>query len=102
MVMPRPHWRRAVTTFQATAGKAGERALLAAVIGQAALDLADGDRGAAAYFLSDYYRGHLQQLGLSDDILPDGVTAADLLKLAGAQPSRRPRQCLRISQYVAL
>lgn len=95
MTMP-TDWRRAVTAFQGAAGKAGGgRALLVAIIGQAALDLAEGDRGAAAYFLSDYYRGHLQQLGLSDDLLPDGVTAADLLKLAGR------RQCRNMSQNVA-
>ena len=105
MTMP-IKWRRAVTTFQGAAGKAGGgRALLVAIIGQAALDLAEGDRGAAAYFLSDLYRGHLQQLGLSDDMLPDGVTHAELRALVGlasSTSSARPRrQCRKMSQNVA-
>lgn len=89
-VISRPDLRRAVFIFQAAGGKSGNRALLAAIIGQAALDLADGDHGAAAYFLSDLYRGHLQYLDLPDDLLPAGVTAADLRALANGRPKIGP------------
>lgn len=79
---------RAFQTFQRQ-GPTGPRALLAAVIGRAAVDLAEGDRGAAAYFLSDLYQHHLELIGLSANYLPAGVEAADLLKLADARPTRR-------------
>ena len=102
MTMP-TDWRRAVTTFQGATGKAGDgRALLVAIIGQAVLDLAEGDDGAAAYFLSDYYRGHLQRLGLSDDLLPAGVTHIELRALVGSAASREGRQCHIMPQNITL
>lgn len=86
-------WRRAVKTFQAAAGKTADgRAILVAVIGQAVIDLAAGDRGAAVYFLSDHYRRHLQQLGLSDELLPAGVTRAGLWELVEGPATTRPRR----------
>lgn len=68
-------------TFQASSKKAGPRALLTAIVGQAAADLADGDRGAAAYFLSEQYKHHVSLLGFPADYLPVGVKAADLVAL---------------------
>ncbi len=94
--MQRSPLERAFQTFQGQ-GPTGPRALLAAVIGRAVLDLADGDKGAALYFLSADYRRHVELIGLPADYLPVGVDAADLAALVGAPTSRR-RQCRNMSQ----
>ncbi len=93
--MGRSTVQRAYQTFQRL-GPTGPRALLSAVIARATVDLAEGDQGAAVYFLSDIYRHHLGLIGLPADYLPAGVEAADLLKLAGARPTRR-RVCRKMS-----
>lgn len=89
--------RRAIQTFQGQ-GPEGPRALVTAIIGRAAADLADGDAGAAAFFLSEDYRHYLGLIGLPADYLPAGVTRADLLKLAAGRPPRRARICRNMSQ----
>jgi len=98
--MKRSTMGRAFQTFQGQ-GPTGPRALVAAIIGRAAVDLADGDKTAAtaaAFFLSDDYRHMMESIGLSPDWLPAGVTRADLLKLAGARPRPgRPRECPKMS-----
>lgn len=73
-----------------------------AVMGAAAVDLANGDQGAARYFLSDTYKHHLELVGLPAEYLPDGVTRAELLALAERPALRQPRQCRKMSQNVAL
>ncbi len=94
MGMRRSTLGRAFQTF-AGQGPAGPRALLVAVIGRAALDLAAGDVAAARYFLSNIYKHHISLWGLPADYLPAGVEAADLAALVEArargqgQPSRR-------------
>ncbi len=94
-------WQRAMKTFQASSKKAGPRALLTAIVGQAAADLAGGDRGAAAYFLSEQYKHHVSLLGFPADYLPVGVKAADLVALVEGQPSR-PRQRRKMTQAVTV
>ncbi len=91
MTMRRSTLGRAFQTFQGR-GPTGPRALVTAVIGRAALDLAAGDAAAAAWFLSDDYRHLMESLGLSPDWLPVGVTRADLLKLTERRPPRRSRR----------
>lgn len=75
--------RRALQTYE---GKhtAGPGSVLLAVIGQAAVDLADQDQAAAAasYFLSPLYRHHVEALGLPGDYLPTGVTRPLLRSIA--------------------
>ena len=83
---------RAIQTFQGQRGR-GPRALFVAVIGAAAVDLANGDAGAARYFLSQDYRQHLELVGLPADFLPEGVTLAGLLALVEGSASRRPQIC---------
>lgn len=63
-------------------GLNGARGLLVAVVAQATADLAAGDPTAAAYFMSEQYRGHLTWLDLPAEWLPDGVTAADVASLS--------------------
>lgn len=96
----RTQLQRAVAGFQAATDKAGGSALLTAVIGQAALDLAEGDHGAAQYFLSDVYRHHVTLLGLPGDYLPAGVTAADLRALVEVQPTSQRRARHKVTQLV--
>jgi hypothetical protein len=76
--------RRAVSTYQTNHG-GGARSLLLAVIGAAAIDLADPDQAqaAAVYFLSPTYRHHVEALGLPGDYLPTGVTWPLLVRIAG-------------------
>ena len=83
---------RAFQTFQGQRGR-GPRALFVAVMGAAAVDLANGDPGAARYFLSETYKHHLELADLPADFLPAGVTRADLLALVEGPASRRPRIC---------
>lgn len=90
MTVQRLRLARAFQTFQGR-GSVGPRALLSAVIATAALDLADGDPAAAAYFLSDLYRHHVTLAGLPADYLPEGVTRADLAALVEAAASRARR-----------
>ena len=90
MGMRRSPLGRAFQTF-AGQGPAGPRALLVAVIGRAALDLAAGDVAAARYFLSDHYRRHVELIGLPADYLPVGVKAADLATLVEAAGARARR-----------
>ena len=81
------------------------------MIAVAALDVADGDPAAAAYFLSDLYRHHVTLAGLPPDYLPEGVTRADLAGLVEAAASRarratsagprRPRRAAAMSHNVA-
>lgn len=99
MVMRRSTLGRAFQTF-AGQGPAGPRALLVAVIGRAALDLAAGDVAAARFFLSKDYRHYLELIGLSADYLPAGVTHAELLKMTSS--TTRPRECRKMPQNVAL
>ena len=56
----------------------GERALVVAIIGDAARDAADGDAAAAAWFLSDRYRWYLSLLGLPSEWLPTGLDGGRL------------------------
>lgn len=111
MGMRRSDLGRAFQTF-AGQGPAGPRALLVAVIGRAALDLAAGDVAAAVYFLSNDYRRHVELIGLPADYLPVGVEAADLAALVEAsgararatatgQPSRGPARPRRKMSQIA-
>lgn len=75
---------RAFQTFQGQRGR-GPRALLVAVMGAAAVDLANGDAGAARYFLSQDYKKHLELVGLPADFLPAGVTTVELVELVEGQ-----------------
>ena len=82
MSVQRLRLARAIQSFQGR-GPVGPRALLSAVIAVAALDVADGDPAAAAYFLSDLYRHHVTLAGLPPEYLPEGVTRADLAGMGG-------------------
>ena len=97
MGMRRSTLGRAFATFQGRR-PTGPRAVLAAVIGQAALDLAAGDVAAAVYFLSNDYRRHVELIGLPAHYLPAGVEAADLAALVEAAG----RQYAQIRAYVAI
>ncbi len=97
--MPRSDVSRAFQIFQGQRGR-GPRALLVAVMGAAAIDLAKGDPAAARYFLSHNYRHHLELVGLPADYLPEGVTRADLFAMVEGQSSRRLRMSHDMSQYV--
>ena len=90
MSVQRLRLARAIQSFQGR-GPVGPRALLSAVIAVAALDVADGDPAAAAYFLSDLYRHHVTLAGLPPDYLPEGVTRTDLAGLVEAGASRARR-----------
>ena len=90
MSVQRLRLARAIQSFQGR-GPVGPRALLSAVIAVAALDVADGDPAAAAYFLSDLYRHHVTLAGLPPDYLPEGVTRADLAGMVEAAASRARR-----------
>ena len=72
----------------------GERALVVAIIGYAARDAADGDAGAAAWFLSAGYRWYLELLGLPPEWLPEGLDRAALAGMVEAAASRRARLSL--------
>ena len=97
--MQKSNISRAFQTFQGQRGR-GPEALFVAVMGAAAVDLANGDQGAAQYFLSDTYRHHLELVGLPAEYLPDGVTRADLLALVEGPALSRPRICHNMSQLV--
>lgn len=99
MTMRRSTLGRAFQTYH-TQGAAGPRALLAAVIARAALDLADGDPAAAGFFLSKDYRHYLELIGLPGDYLPDGVTHTELRALVEAAALKRRRVCRNMSQLV--
>lgn len=82
--------RRAMQSFGAGRPN-GERALVVAIIGYAARDAADGDAGAARWFLSDGYRWYLELLGLPPEWLPAGLDGAALAGMVEAAASRRAR-----------
>lgn len=70
-------WATALQVF-AHSKREGTRALVAAIVAQAAIDLADGRQDAAVYFRSEWYRTHLDVLDLDVNLLPAGITRADL------------------------
>lgn len=91
---------RAFQTFQGQ-GPTGPRALVTAIIGTAAADLASGDPAAARFFLSKDYRHYLELIGLSADYLPAGVTHAELrglVEAGGSHIREDMRICRNMSQ----
>ena len=105
MTMRRSTLGRAFQTFQGR-GPTGPRALVTAVIGQAATDLDQGDPAAAGFFLSGHYRHYLELIGLPADYLPAGVDAADLAAWVEAAASRagyvaKCRKMSQVNQYGA-